>query len=832
MGILDSLNGIKDSVVDAIEKNGLDAVNPFQLSQSNSQSSVVDLSIAIENFQQNTRALSTATQLMSRGLRLEYIQPEDWNRVFPYSFIILSLQGGKYVKYSGLEVVLPITPQDLNVSTPFASTVTVTSRGILEENNAAPLRNISFTASTGVFIRRPSFSQTSPDHSLIGTVFAGTIAAVNNVASSFRAIAGSNITASGGNQLPSEEVITSGYYQYHLIRSFLELYADMKKRPDGGQYRLAFQMSKDKMTYLVTPQMFNVKRSASSPLEYLYTFQGIAWGAVPKDQIQFDSASDGPSAGSQSLVNNIGDYQAVLNTLRNARGLIQKAKDVVTAIKTDIDVNVIGPMNNVILALKEAISIPATIADLPSQIQSSFQQNVIRQANDLFDQIPPNLQGQFKSATNTSASTQSTQAQGSFNVEVATTDSVLTNVDFTDSISTDSLQLTKSQQDAVATAKLNALSITNNDINNLINQLQATVTALEPTAISQGDDSPIWPIMYALQSSQSGMYSLLSSNTFGPVSTANQQSGVSALINFYAETTAASGIDFTTPQSKIAIPCPFKVSLERIAQQYLGDATRWIEIVSVNNLSPPYIDEDGFTYSFLSNGDGNQFNVSTTENLFNEQIIMIGSDTQPIQTRKIKIIQEISSTNWLITVDGDDTLGDFTVNEHAFMKAFLPNTVNSQKMLYIPVDAPSTIDNTVTKPLPFINEDPALIKLSKIDLLLDQNNDLAVTADGTWNLAFGKANLIQAAKLKLTAAVGGVILHPQYGAKPEVGDSIADVSVTDIRNRIVDAFKKDERYTGVKSIQVVEDEDALNISLVVPVASTGTELPLSFDLET
>src|SRR5208282_949728 len=98
------------------------------------------------------------------------------------------------------------------------------------------------------------------------------------------------------------------------------------------------------------------------------------------------------------------------------------------------------------------------------------------------------------------------------------------------------------------------------------------------------------------------------------------------------------------------------------------------------------IDEDGFTYSFLSNGNGNQFNVGDDTNLYTNQAILIGSNAIPFQGRTIKIIQQISSSNWLVTVDGPATLGTFKFSDQAIMKAYLPNTVNSQKMIYIPVE--------------------------------------------------------------------------------------------------------------------------------------------------
>lgn len=49
----------------------------------------------------------------------------------------------------------------------------------------------------------------------------------------------------------------------------------------------------------------------------------------------------------------------------------------------------------------------------------------------------------------------------------------------------------------------------------------------------------------------------------------------------------------------------------------------------------------------------------------------------------------------------------------------------------------------------FKDEDADLIRMSKIDFLLDSSGDLAFTSDGFLNLSYGKQNLIQQAKLKV-----------------------------------------------------------------------------------
>ena len=46
----------------------------------------------------------------------------------------------------------------------------------------------------------------------------------------------------------------------------------------------------------------------------------------------------------------------------------------------------------------------------------------------------------------------------------------------------------------------------------------------------------------------------------------------------------ASGIAFTVPTSKFAVPFPYGMTLEMLAAQYLGSRDRWMEIAALNGL--------------------------------------------------------------------------------------------------------------------------------------------------------------------------------------------------------------------------------------------------------
>ena len=106
-------------------------------------------------------------------------------------------------------------------------------------------------------------------------------------------------------------------------------------------------------------------------------------------------------------------------------------------------------------------------------------------------------------------------------------------------------------------------------------------------------------------------------------------------MEYVAGLAATSGIQFNVPTSKILAPVPFGLTIEGIALRYLGDAQRWIEITTLNSLRDPYIDENGFQTSLLSNATGRQFTVADNSNFWLGQTIAIMSSTRFPTSRTI-----------------------------------------------------------------------------------------------------------------------------------------------------------------------------------------------------
>lgn len=814
MGITDNFGQqFKSAIDNGLQKLGIAIPNPDAVASVD-----VNFNNLITSLQ-TTSAQTYSKSIMMRGLDIARIDMTNWNKVFPYRFVILKANSsGGYSLHNNLAVTLPITPQDIQITSQFASSLTVGSRGILEEHNGLRVKQITFTANTGILISRPNFTLEDKIDGNVQAIFGGTVQAVRDFGSAVANVFPKS--QAGLANAPDATLQFNGYYQYHAIRAFLELYAELKSKPQGRGYRLGLDMGKDRVVYLVTPNSFSTRKSAASPMEYIYTFSCTAWSSL-------DSRSKEVKA-EEFLGNSTSDIQNILNGLRNARKVFQQAKDIISAVKTDVETNIFGPMNNIILSIKEAASIPQTMADFPSELQKAFQSTIVKEAENLSGLLPGFLQGKFKAAVAPSLAESSNT--GSVNGMVATKASILSDIEFTDSLPVNAITLTPEQQQAVQDAVGNAVNTTNSDLQSLVDNLQAMSTSLEEQALTQGVDSPAWDILYSTAETTSHIYSLLSDNFFGVQTVGEQAAHTSPLIDFYQGYAAQGDVSFTRTASKFAIPFPFRTTLEWLAQRYLGDPTRWIEIVAANNLQPPYIDEDGFQRAFLTNGQGRQFNINDGSNLFIDQSVWIFSNTKPMKKRHIKAIQKVTDTNFIITVDGDADLGEFTLNDQAKMKAYLPNTVNSQKLIYIPIDAPSDLTSVQTTSITFIDESPEMLALAKVDWLLDQNGDLAVSQDGFQNLAYGKNNIIQAARLKMISLAGQLLFHPEFGAGVEKGMSEADVSIADLTNKIKDSFSDDPRFQSVDRVEIEQTSGVLKMTVFVTAADNQGIVPVEYEI--
>ncbi len=820
------------------------------------------------------------------------IDPTRWNQLFPYRLIVIdTLKRNAVVGGTGspsspkigakftTEVVggaagstliafediknnwifnLPITPQQLNITDQYAINTSATLRGILEEHNGVKFKMINAAGTMGVWPARESVSKPPTTPGIIQSLFGGTIEAAGGLLQSVTSVVNSATGNHPANKPTTIQPETSsfgtsatGYYQALALQQFLEQYAEAKTKPQNAGWRLVFDIPKQNQSFVVTPMTYDWQQNASKPLEITYRFQLKAWR-----RIQITNAKARPV---RDVSISPGILQRVMNTISAARRATSAAIVLIGAVRSDVE----APLNvlrQTALFVKDLAGVALTAADLPSQIARDYKSAV----GDFMKTLSPtslvgeaasnpavvsNLKALQSGYARREGLSQDAVSRGQLGNSASTSQSIdpslnvldkpESNFDLMDQVPLTGLSLTNAQQAVIdevieearqttidtlkqyrATIQQLALQLANNfgagnAFYNRVYNLPPPTPRVQPMTLDEYD---------LLQSLYDAMQSYDDLTATTDIDDQKKQTNM----EYVAGLADQSGIAFTVTGGKILAPVPFGLTIEGIALRYLGDAQRWLEIATLNNLRDPYIDENGFKLSLLSNATGRQITVSNVDNLYVGQFVLLMSSTQIPSSRVIVGIDRLSDTSFLLTLDGLPDLDNFILADGAYLQAYLPGTVNSQQKIFIPTDLAVPEGFNIVPPAS-TSSDP-LTGLSKVDWLLNDRGDLAVNNFGDFRYSSGITNIIQALKTKLGTQKGKWLIHPEFGLNLTPGISIADTSVQKIYNSINDLIAEDPRFQGIESLQVSLDGPTISIGLGVLIAGQTGVFPLTFTL--
>lgn len=778
---------------------------------------------------------------------------------------------------------LPITPQQLSIQDVYAISNTPTLRGIVEEHNGIKYKNITIAGTFGVLTRRNAISSSlGTGTGLFSSIFAGTVAAaqgVANTASKLGNLGGHPAAIDAGQNDPTKLDIQydTGYYFAMYCGQFIEQYAIAKKDPKNSGWRLVLDMPKRNESYVVTPVTYTSSQSINKPAEYMFQLQLKAWKRIDLNTqpgLQTIGVTKiGLSAFQQingllrelrnviAAATNVlkavrADFQAIMNMVRQVSLLV---RDVAGLVQTAID---LGP--SMLKDLKDTVS--AFKADLHSfnKINTNSWNNVGTQAQQtlkiiaLMSEQTTNREGmssrqftqQDSNKSATSPSVEGASGSASTNSANAAATDPITQVfaepekspDFFDSIPVSTLSLTQNQQDAINDEMTLIRLITTADLLKIKNTFQSvaldlashfgagdpTVAAIygRPTPTTRSNPMTIEEndIIQAFFNVISAMDTLTASKQFDTTQQLKQTS-----LQLVGGLASQANITIPSYNSKYEAPVPYGLSIEQIAMRYLKSPDKWIEIVTLNALREPYIDEVGFSYPLLSNSDGRSFTVndSSTQLFIGQKITLSDTITLPF-VRMIIDVNKISDTSYLVTVDGNADL-TLQTNYSAKLKAYLPGTVNSQNTIYIPSNLPSDINSDLF-PIPNLSPDK-LNDIANVDFLLDESGDIAINSVGDFRLANGLTNLIQAMRLKIQTKKGTLLRHDYYGLGITAGMSTADINSGELIKSLNRMIQNDPRFESISSIQITLQNNILSINMVVNLAQRTGVLPINFDIK-
>lgn len=835
---------------------------------------------------------------------------ENWNKLLPYRLLLLKASEAKtsnpldkgapadnteYSIISGIYntpatgsvqpvFTLPIAPQNLSIDMPFANQTTVLSDGILIENNGAPLRIITIQGTTGVAPFR-GLGAESYNSSIGGELVGNTLRTATsigktakNIKSSIQAIGGV-----GGSNTP--EMDNTGYAQFHKLKDFLDLWANLSKRPENKNLRLALDLGKDNTTYLITPKRFSMQKSANSPMEYRYVLQLEAWKRI---KINGGSKDSLDAALSQGVFENIGKIQAAVQTLQNVRKILQQVAQLGNAIRQDF-AKIVNVVRELILIGKDVAGIVKSVVDLPTDLVLAAKGPILSALADVesawkdveksFQQFPQNftnaLLGESKQGSATVQGTQSTSALASTNDQSGSTaggstavsaarpgptagsinkiasstpllDKILGDPLFgaplLDKMPLDMLNIPSNLNDKIQDEITRVRDYTRQDfvkIKNFVENFSRDCAV----HFGLGDTTTDATLRY-----YSGRYpstnrrpsrkemDLLSAlrklvivlDEFSSFEVAGTNA-INESFNFIGNIAASAGLSVQSSSGKIAVPVLFDKTLDEMALFYLGDSSRAADIALLNNLASPFIDEDGTYQNLLSNGYKNSVSISDGSKLFVGQKIILSSNSVVPFSRYITNIKKLNNTHYVITFDGDNNLDSLELGDAAKIQYFAPATVSSRDTIYIPSnDVPVNIPQRL-RPLPYYFQDiDGLASFTGVDIAIGSNNDVILSKTGKVVLVGGLANLQQALKLKFITPKGSLIRHPGYGSGIQPGTASADVSVADIKEQAISSIMSDYRFGEVQFINVSLEGPILRLSGGVTVNANNAVLPFAF----
>lgn len=279
-----------------------------------------------------------------------------------------------------------------------------------------------------------------------------------------------------------------------------------------------------------------------------------------------------------------------------------------------------------------------------------------------------------------------------------------------------------------------------------------------------------------------------------------------------------------TYQSAIAVP--FERSLNQMAHRYLGTADRWLELVAVNELQPPYIDNIGEKIYLDVNPVGKtlQIPVEFKNKISVNSKIEIGSSK--FKKKEAVIVNNISENEMYLVIIVNKDISKYLKKELAYVKLYKPNTVKENDFILIPSTRFVQQEDKQYNKQELQRLDRALrafgsdFKLKNDDWVVD-NNDV--------NLTFGIGAVKQAVEEILATVKQDNKWHKTYGISESIGNKYYGFDqATALAVAIKDSVMKDKRFTFAKVNNIAYNDLGITINLTVWIPGISEGIPLSF----
>lgn len=508
-----------------------------------------------------------------RGVQSQLNQ-ENWMKLsFPYTFSVISLKDAKdNGRFS--DFMLPLAPQAIN-------------------QKEEPAINI-----------RPSQGGTTVNHSGMGYKMLN-IQGTTGIAP-FRGDGGVNRKTGEAIFQPNDLKHKSGYEVFIHLRNWFRTYYEWKKKQGskGKNHRLIFKNYKDGEFLIVELLSFEMDRQAAKSFLYDY-------------KIEFKVLSHFQFPAPESKALNFEDrIQSALDKINLARGVFLRTQGILRQVESTYDSSVLEPLRQSTLAIKALLGIPLVAADIGSRVivntvsTASALAIVAREAlntatlgatgkSQTLADIGSLLDKRLFGAKNTlnktldAAKTEINQKGSGGLLKLGALMTIMDAGQFPEKTLTE----TQKEQDRAASLPRNfyentiaSLERVKQNAEDFFNLGSSDYDAIfDRTSTLNADVAKVvtndeYDMLFAFNEAITGLNILLSTTDLFKSSFDTRIEDMNTRFN--------GNIQLLSTEAVKQVILDAGMSLERLAQQELGDSTRWGEIVEVNGLKPPYISDD------------------------------------------------------------------------------------------------------------------------------------------------------------------------------------------------------------------------------------------------
>lgn len=292
-----------------------------------------------------------------------------------------------------------------------------------------------------------------------------------------------------------------------------------------------------------------------------------------------------------------------------------------------------------------------------------------------------------------------------------------------------------------------------------------------------------------------------------------------------------SQIAFNTAY-KSYILVPFEQSLEQMANDYLGSKNLWYDLVTANQLKPPFVDTQGIKIYITEPGAGVALRVDSTyaDRMRIGNIVTIGSRTVPAENRVIEGVVDNLDGTLTLFFRGASDLNKLQPLYKAYIKVYAPETIQEFSFIKIPQTLVPVIPNSPPPRTQALKELDHGLYAFGVDLAFNPDTqDLVVSQAGDLKMQYGISAVQQAVYMKLHTPIGQLPLHPDFGFDPTVGNQMFGApTLTTLSEVIKSVILKDARFTSASIKDITTGNTGGNMKIDVQVAKLSDSIPFSF----